>query len=45
MKEVVLGAKPSKQTSRDKRLKSNNPVAGKKPAFGGKKANPFKKKG
>lgn len=38
---------PSKGTPKDKRLKVNKPVpkpAGKKPAFGGKKAPPFGKK-
>lgn len=41
---------PSKGTKADKRLKTNNPAAGKKmpakkmPAFGGKKAPPFPKK-
>lgn len=41
---------PSKGTPKDKRLGVNKPAASKKPAakkmpFGGKKANPFKKKG
>lgn len=40
-----MGAKPSKQTSKDKRLKTNKPAAGKSKPFGGKKANPFTKKG
>lgn len=38
---------PSKGTPKDKRLKTNKPAAGKKPpapAFGGKKATPFKPK-
>lgn len=40
-----MGAKPSKQTPKDKRLKRNNPVVGTpKPLFGGKKAPPFVKK-
>ncbi len=40
-----MGAKPSKQTPRDQRLKRNNPNAGKpKQPFGGKKAPPFAKK-
>ena len=39
-----MGAKPSKQTPKDGRLKSKKPAA-KKPLFGGKKAPPFKKKG
>jgi hypothetical protein len=39
-----MGAKPSKGTPKDKRLKANKPGAGKKSAFGGKKANPFTKK-
>lgn len=39
-----MGAKPSKGTSKDKRLKANKPAAGKSKPFGGKKANPFTKK-
>jgi len=38
---------PSKGTPKDKRLKVNKPKTKKSPApaFGGKKANPFSKKG
>lgn len=39
-----MGAKPSKGTPKDKRLKRNNPAVGKSKPFGGKKANPFTKK-
>jgi hypothetical protein len=40
-----MGAKPSKQTSKDMRLKSNKPAAKKTGlAFGGKKAPPFTSK-
>jgi hypothetical protein len=35
---------PSKGTKADKRLKANKPKTTPKPAFGGKKANPFTKK-
>ena len=37
-----MGAKPSKGTPKDKRLKANNTGASK--PFGGKKAPPFTKK-
>jgi hypothetical protein len=39
-----VGAKPSKQTPKDNRLKRNNPAAGSSKPFGGKKAQPFTKK-
>lgn len=37
----TLGGKPSPGTPKDKRLKPNKPMGGKKMPFGGKRAAPF----
>lgn len=39
-----MGAKPSKQTPKDQRLKKNNPAAGKPKSGPRIKGNPFAKK-